>query len=51
MTSNVTVINGKYTTAKERKKERKIQGNYHMTGTMKPYVMFTSLLVWDFKNF
>jgi hypothetical protein len=23
MTSNVTVINGKYTTAKERKKERK----------------------------
>ena len=28
-----------------------IQGNYHMTGIMKPNVMFTSLLVWDFQEF
>jgi len=47
MTSTVIVINVRYATAKQRM----IQGNYRMTGIMKPNVMFISLLVWDFKNF
>jgi hypothetical protein len=47
MTSTVIVSNVRYTTAKQRMR----QGNYHTTEIMKPNVMFTSLLVWDFKNF